>query len=48
MRLVSAADGKMLLEHKLDSIPVFDGMIAAENRIFISLTDGSVTCFAGP
>ena len=47
MRLVSTADGKTLSEHKLNSGPVFDGMIAAEGRIFISLSDGSITCFAG-
>ena len=42
---VSAADGKTLAEYKLGSSPVFDGMIAARSRIFISLQDGSIVCF---
>ena len=42
---VSAADGKTLNEYKLDSSPVFDGMIAARSRIYISLQDGSLVCF---
>ena len=45
MRLISTADGKTLSEHKLDSSPVFDGMIAARRRIYISLQDGSLVCF---
>ena len=43
--LVSAANGKTLAEYKLESSPVFDGMIAARSRIFISLQDGSLVCF---
>ena len=39
---VSADDGTKLGEQKLDSLPVFDGMIAAENRIYYAATDGSV------
>ena len=42
---VSATDGKTIAEYKLDSSPVFDGMIAAQNRIYISLQDGSLVCF---
>ena len=45
IRLVSAADGKKLAEYKLESTPVFDGMIAARSRLFISLEDGSLVCF---
>ena len=45
LRRVSAADGKTLAEYKLESSPVFDGMIAAQRRIFISLQDGSLVCF---
>ncbi len=43
--LVSAANGKTLAQYKLESSPVFDGMIAARSRIFISLQDGSLVCF---
>ena len=38
----SAVDGKKLHELKLDTPPVFDGLIAANGRLFISLKDGSV------
>jgi len=43
--LVSAADGKSLSQYKLESSPVFDGMIAAGGRIFLSLENGSLVCF---
>jgi len=43
---VSATDGKKLSETKLESPPVFDGMIAAGGRLFASLRDGTVVCLA--
>jgi len=43
---VSADDGKKLSEARLDYPPVFDGMIAAGGRLFVSLRDGSVVCLA--
>ncbi len=45
---VSAADGKKLAEYKLDSPPVFDGMIAANRRLYLSTRDGNVLCFSRP
>ena len=42
--VVSAADGEKLAEYKLDSPPVFDGMIAANQRLFISTRDGCLLC----
>jgi len=42
---VSAADGQQSAEYKLDAPPVFDGMIAAQERLVISLQDGSLMCF---
>lgn len=42
---VSAADGKTQAELKLKSCPVFDGLAAAEGRLFISMMDGSVVCY---
>ncbi|MCF7849257.1 MAG: hypothetical protein K9M45_10425, partial [Kiritimatiellales bacterium] len=42
---VNATDGKTLSELKTDSIPVFDGLIAAEGKLFIAMKDGSVRCF---
>lgn len=43
--IVDATDGKQLAEYKLKSPPVFDGMIAADSRVFISSQDGSISCF---
>jgi outer membrane protein assembly factor BamB len=43
---VSKTDGKKLAEYKLDFPPVFDGLIAADGRLFVVTTDGSVRCFA--
>jgi hypothetical protein len=42
LRVYSTAGGKALSEHKLDSPPVFDGMIAARGRLFLSACDGTV------
>ncbi|MHC4401921.1 MAG: outer membrane protein assembly factor BamB family protein [Planctomycetota bacterium] len=44
---VSAADGRKLAERKLEAMPVFDGMIAAGNRIYYATTDGRVIALAG-
>ena len=45
LRSVNAADGKKAAELKLDSIPVFDGLIAANGRLYIAAIDGKVLCF---
>ena len=42
---VSAEDGKKVAEYKLDSPPVFDGMIAADGRIYMAMEDGRLLCF---
>jgi outer membrane protein assembly factor BamB len=43
--LVDATNGDSLAQYKLGSSPVFDGMIVAQDRIFLSLENGSVICF---
>jgi outer membrane protein assembly factor BamB len=43
--VVDAADGQQLAEYPLDAPPVFDGMIAAQGRLFTSLQNGSLVCF---
>jgi hypothetical protein len=43
---VSAADGKKLSETELEYPPVFDGLIAANGRLFASLEDGSIVSLA--
>ena len=44
---VSATDGKNLVKHKLQSVPVFDGMAAANGRLYMATIDGTVLCLAG-
>ena len=44
---VDADTGKTLTEYKLDSTPVFDGLIVGEGKIFIATTDGRIIAF-GP
>jgi outer membrane protein assembly factor BamB len=47
LSVTDKADGKVLFECELDSTPVFDGMIAADKKLFISMVDGSVVCLEG-
>jgi outer membrane protein assembly factor BamB len=42
---VSAEDGAKLYEYKLDSPPVFDGMAAADGKLYLATGDGCVSCF---
>jgi outer membrane protein assembly factor BamB len=44
---VSAADGKTLADYELESPPVFDGMAAAQGRLYLSTKTGEVVC-VGP
>ena len=44
MWAVSKDAGTRVAETELPSSPVFDGMAAAEGRLFLSLKDGSVIC----
>jgi len=44
---VSAEDGTRLAQYKLDSQPVFDGMAAANGRLYIAQKNGKVVCMAG-
>ena len=42
---VSAADGQIAARTELDAPPAFDGLIAADGRLFLSTSDGRVLCF---
>ncbi len=42
LSVVSAADGQVLADYRLDSYPVFDGMSNAGGALYLSLIDGSV------
>ncbi|MBL7040510.1 MAG: PQQ-binding-like beta-propeller repeat protein [Pirellulaceae bacterium] len=41
---VSTEDGSKLVERRLDSPPVFDGMIAADGKLYVSTVDGRLLC----
>ncbi len=41
---LDATDGKQLSKLPLASPPIFDGMIAADGKLYIATTDGSVIC----
>ena len=43
--VVSTADGKTLQHYRLDSPPVFDGMAAANGRLYLTTQNGRVLCF---
>lgn len=43
----SARNGRKLAEYKLDAPAAWDGMAAANGRLYISLAGGSVVCMAG-
>ena len=42
----AADDGKKLAEYKLPAPPVWDGMAAAQNQLFISTSSGHVVCMS--
>jgi outer membrane protein assembly factor BamB len=44
---VSAGNGEKLAEYGLDSLPVWDGMIAADGRLFMTTMKGELLCFSG-
>ena len=44
--VLSAEDGSILAEYKLDSVPVWDSMAATEGRLFLCTIDGKVRCFS--
>jgi len=45
--VLSASDGKRLAEYRLEAPPVFCGLAAAEGRLYLATTAGTVVCF-GP
>ena len=44
--VMSTADGKVLAEYKLPAPPVLDGLIAADDCLYVALRDGQITCFS--
>ncbi|OPZ12923.1 MAG: hypothetical protein BWZ10_02047 [candidate division BRC1 bacterium ADurb.BinA364] len=45
---VSAADGETIARLQLDDAPVFDGMIAARDMLFMTTENGQILGFADP
>jgi hypothetical protein len=43
--IVSAKDGKQVAEYKLAAPVVWDGMAAANGRLFVCTETGTVQCF---
>jgi hypothetical protein len=41
---ISASDGSELAQYRLDSSPVFDGMAAANGRLYLAAQNGQVLC----
>ncbi len=41
----SASDGTKLAEYKLDAPPTWDGLAAANGKLFIARQDGNVCCY---
>ena len=46
LHAMSALDGERLADLQLEAPPVFDGLIAAKKRLYLSDTKGEVLCFA--
>lgn len=44
---LSADDGKQLSELRLDSPPIFDGLIAAGGKLFVCQRNGQIVCLKG-
>jgi len=44
---ISTTDVATLTERELTSPPVFDGMVAADGRLYLSTKDGHIVCM-GP
>jgi len=47
LRVVSTDDGSPITDYRLASKPVFDGLSAAQGKLFIVTEDGEVICMAG-
>jgi outer membrane protein assembly factor BamB len=44
LHVVRKSDGATIAEHQLEALPVFDGLIATEGGLLISLTNGRLIC----
>jgi hypothetical protein len=44
LEVVSASSGEPLASYALDAPPAWDGMAAAYNQLYVSLTNGQLVC----
>jgi hypothetical protein len=47
MQVFDKKSGKKLAEYKLKALPSFDGLIAAEGKLYMVTDKGSIICFKG-
>ena len=47
LAVYSKNDGEELAEYRLDKPPVFDGLAAANGRLFLTTIDGRIVCMSG-
>jgi len=45
--VVSREDAQKVAQYELDSAPVYNGLAASANRLFMSTRDGHVICMGG-
>jgi hypothetical protein len=45
--VIDKRGGKRLAEYRLEHMPVFDGMAAANQSVFLSTVDGRLVCMVG-
>ena len=45
LQALSPETGKQIAQYTLDAPPVFDGLIAAGGRVYVSLANGAVECW---
>ena len=45
LQAVSKSDGKPLAKYNLDALPIWDGMAAANGKLFLATEAGTIVCF---
>ena len=45
--VVSATDGKKLAQYRLQSLPVWNGMIASRGKLYLAAIDGQLIGYSG-
>ncbi len=48
LQVFATGDGNLLADYRLDGLPVFDGLIAAQGRLLLATEDGRVLCMGDP